>query len=199
MEVGSWTDRGATGITSDGSKSYNAIDGNLFVAADGTYKMNFGSFWHGLYQAPMKTTPTAAAAASVNLAYQPAGDHPIEAPYMIFHNSYYYLFFSAGICCGYNKNKPAAGAEYKIKVCRSKNFNAGFVDKAGVSCLSGGGTTVLESHGNIYGPGGQSLYSDPKLGWVMIYHYVDTNVGYEDGQKKLGLNKIAWVSDWPTV
>jgi len=29
------------------------------------------------------------------------------------------------------------------------------VDKTGTACTNGGGTTVLESHGTVYGPGGQ--------------------------------------------
>lgn len=45
MEVGSWTDHGSAGISSDSSKSYNAIDPSLVQAADGSYYMTFGSFW----------------------------------------------------------------------------------------------------------------------------------------------------------
>lgn len=45
------------------------------------------------------------------------------------------------------------------------------VDKSGVKCTAGGGTTVLESHGWVYGPGGQGVFSDPSLGPVLYYHY----------------------------
>lgn len=45
MEVGSWTDHGATGIASTSSKPYNAIDPALVQATDGSYYMSFGSFW----------------------------------------------------------------------------------------------------------------------------------------------------------
>lgn len=45
MDVGSWTDHGSAGITSDSSKGYNAIDPALVQAADGSYYMTFGSFW----------------------------------------------------------------------------------------------------------------------------------------------------------
>jgi arabinan endo-1,5-alpha-L-arabinosidase len=73
------------------------------------------------------------------------------------------------------------------------------VDAAGKSCAQGGGTIVLESHDNVYGPGGQGVYNDPVEGWVLYYHYVDTNIGYADGQKQFGWNKIAWKNGWPTV
>ena len=199
MEVGSWTDHGSIGISSDSSKAYNAIDPNLLIAQDGTYQMNFGSFWHDIYQAPMKSSLTAISGSSTNIAYMSTGTHNIEGSFVMYRSGYYYLFFSKGQCCGYDTSKPAAGGEYKVQVCRSTSYKSGFVDKNGVSCLSGGGTTVLESHGTIYGPGGQSVYQDHSLGWVLVYHYVDTTIGYSDGDKRLGINKISWSSGWPTV
>lgn len=45
MEYGSWTDHGATGVASTSSKPYNAIDPALIQATDGSYYLNFGSFW----------------------------------------------------------------------------------------------------------------------------------------------------------
>ncbi|KXG46647.1 Glycoside hydrolase, family 43 [Penicillium griseofulvum] len=198
MEFGSWTDRGRTGIASSSASAYNAIDGNLFKA-DGTYYMNFGSFWHDIYQAPMRSDATKVASSSHNLAYDPSGTHAVEGPYMYQYGSYYYLFFSAGICCGYDTSRPASGAEYKIKVCRSTSPTSGFVDKAGIACTNGGGTVVLESHGTVYGPGGQGVYTDPSLGPVLYYHYVDTTVGYSDSQKRFGWNQINFSSGWPVV
>lgn len=118
---------------------------------------------------------------------------------MVKYGNYYYLFFSWGSCCGYDKTRPAAGKEYKIKVCRSSSATGGFVDKSGASCTSGGGTIVLESHDKVYGPGGQSVYNDPNNGWVLVYHYVDTSIGYADGDKRFGWNKINWSSGWPVV
>ncbi|KAI3478657.1 hypothetical protein L1887_59371 [Cichorium endivia] len=73
------------------------------------------------------------------------------------------------------------------------------VDADGTSCTEGGGTTVLESHNNVYGPGGQGVYNDPTEGWVLYYHYVDTSIGYADGDKQFGWNKIAWNNGWPSV
>lgn len=126
MELGSWTDHGTTGISSSSSKAYNAIDGNLFNDG-GTYYMNFGSFWHDIYQAPMNSDATKVASSSYNLAYDSSGTHAVEGAYMYKYGSYYYLFYSAGICCGYDTSRPASGAEYKIKVCRSTSPTSGFV------------------------------------------------------------------------
>ena len=62
--------------------------------------------------------------------------------------------------------------------------------------LSGGGTILLSSHSNIYGPGGQSVYADTD-GSILVYHYYDGN---NSGTPTLGINKLAWTSDgWPYV
>lgn len=74
---------------------------------------------------------------------------------MFYYEDYYYLLRSSGICCNYDKTKPAKGAEYKILMCRSKSATGNFVDKAGTACTNGGGTILLGSHGTVYGPGGQ--------------------------------------------
>ncbi|KAG0158326.1 hypothetical protein PDIDSM_5839 [Penicillium digitatum] len=137
MESGSWVDHGATGIASSSGKEFNAIDGNLFN--DGTtYYLNFGSFWHDIYQAPMSSDATKVASSPYNLAYDPSGTHAVEGSYMYKYGIYYYLFYSAGICCGYDKSRPASGAEYKIKVCRSTSPTSGFVDAAVLLVQAGG-------------------------------------------------------------
>ena len=147
----------------------------------------------------MKSTPTAANSASYNVIYQPSGTHAVEAAYMVQYGSYYYMFYSEGQCCGLDTSRPASGQEYKIMVCRSSSATGGFVDASGTSCTNGGGTVVLPSHGTIYAPGGQGVYNDPVIGWVLYYHYVDTTIGYADGDKRFGVNKITWSNGWPTV
>jgi arabinan endo-1,5-alpha-L-arabinosidase len=195
-----WTDHGATGISSKAGSKYNAIDGAAYW--DGSkIVMSFGSFWGDLFTVNMNNPPltVASGAASAPLAYKPSGEHAQEAAFITKNGNYHYLFFSIGKCCGFDTNRPAAGQEYKIQVCRSTSATGGFVDKAGKSCTDGGGTTVLESHGWVYGPGGQGVYWDSVSGPVLYYHYVDTRIGYADGQKKFGINKIDWSSGWPVV
>lgn len=50
MDVGSWTDRGSTGIRSTAGSAYNAIDANLVQTTTGAYYMSFGSFWGDIHQ-----------------------------------------------------------------------------------------------------------------------------------------------------
>lgn len=126
MNCGSFTDVGSVGITSRDGSAYNAIDANLFNDG-GVYRMTFGSFWNNLYQVPMANPPRGTSGISVQVAYDPAGDHKVEGPALIKNGKYYYLFFSAGQCCGFDTNPAPAGTEYHVKVCRSTSPNSGFV------------------------------------------------------------------------
>ncbi|KAI0391750.1 glycoside hydrolase family 43 protein [Xylariaceae sp. FL0594] len=199
LDVGSWTDHGATGVKSSSDKPYNAIDANL-INVNGKYYLTWGSFWKDIYQAEMKSTPLtlASGTTSYQLAYDPATT-ALEGSFVFKYGNYYYLFYSKGQCCGYDSNRPVAGKEYKIMVCRSSSATGGYVDRNGVPCTNGGGTVVLESHDNVYGPGGQGVYQDPKYGPILYYHYVDKTIGYADGDKRFGWNTIDFSSGWPVV
>lgn len=45
----------------------------------------------------------------------------------------------------------------------------------------------------------RGVYTDPKLGPILYYHYVDTTIGYADSQKLFGWNVIDFSSGWPSV
>ncbi|ESZ91594.1 arabinan endo-1,5-alpha-L-arabinosidase C [Sclerotinia borealis F-4128] len=198
MEVGSWTDRGATGVASSSGKLYNAIDPNLILVGS-TYYLNFGSFWDDIYQVAMSSTPTkASGSASYNLAYNSTGTHAEEGSYMFYYSGYYYLLISSGICCGYDTSKPASGAEYKIVMCRSTSATGNFVDQSGKACAAGGGTTLLASHGNVYGPGGQGVYLSSS-GPILYYHYANPTIGLGDANYRFGYNYLTFSNGWPVV
>jgi len=200
MEVGSWTDHGATGVASSSSNIYNAIDPNFFKVATGDYLLNFGSFWDDIYQVKLNSNPITSSGSSYNIAYNSSGTHAQEGSFMFWQSPYYYLFFSAGQCCGFTAGDlPSAGSEYKVMVCRSSTATGGFVDATGKACASGGGTVVLASHGTVYAPGGQGVLDHPTLGPVLYYHYIDTTIGYADGDTQFGWNQLIWTNGWPTV
>ncbi|KFX89000.1 hypothetical protein O988_08805 [Pseudogymnoascus sp. VKM F-3808] len=199
MDPGSWTDKGAIGVSSSSSKPYNAIDPNL-IQVGSSYLLSFGSFWGDIYQVAMNSAATkTAGTAAYQIEYNPSGTHPCEGSYVFYNDGYYYLTWSQGICCGYDTTKPAAGAEYKIMVCRSSSATGGFVDKNGADCKNGGGSVLLESHGTVYGPGGQGVFTDSSLGLVLYYHYAKTTVGLGDGAYLFGWNKLSWSNGWPSV
>jgi arabinan endo-1,5-alpha-L-arabinosidase len=128
MDCGSFKDLGTTGVESRDGDNYNAIDSQIFKDGN-NYQMNFGSFWSNLYQISMANPPLKSTGSKRQLSFEPAGTHPEEAAYMVKNGNYYYLFYSVGSCCGYDTNRPAAGAEYKIKVCRSSSATGSFVSR----------------------------------------------------------------------
>jgi arabinan endo-1,5-alpha-L-arabinosidase len=200
MEVGSWVDHGATGVSSDSSKIYNAIDPNFIQTTTGEFLLNFGSFWDDIYQVELGPTAMTTLGSSYNMAYNSSGTHAVEGSFMYYEAPYYYLFFSSGTCCGFTAGAlPAAGTEYKIMVGRSTSPTSGFVDATGKSLADGGGTLVLPSHGTVYAPGGQGVMDHPTYGAVLYYHYLDTSIGYADGDAQFGWNQITWSNGWPTV
>ncbi|KXG54628.1 Glycoside hydrolase, family 43 [Penicillium griseofulvum] len=198
MAEGSWTDRGSIGVSSTTGNQYNAIDANLLIDGSNKY-LTFGSFWEDLFQVTLNGDATQATSTPVNVAFDPAGEHSVEGPTLYKYGNYYYLFYSWGKCCHYDTDMPGVGEEYRIKVCRSTTPTGNFVDANNVSCRNGGGTVVLESHDYVYGPGGQGVYTDPTLGPIIYYHYIDTRVGYADSQKTFGWNKLDFSSGWPKV
>ncbi|KAI1823518.1 glycosyl hydrolase [Xylaria intraflava] len=199
LDVGTWTDHGSTGVESTPAKPYNAIDPNL-ILVDETYYLTWGSFWNDIYQGEMNDSLLTIGddVAPYQVAFDSAT--PAEEGSFVFKSGdYFYLFYSKGQCCSLDTNKPPAGGEYKIMVCRSTSVSGGYVDKDGVACTKGGGTIVLQSHDNVYAPGGQGLYQDPTYGPIIYYHYVDTTIGYADADKRFGWNTIDFSSGWPVV
>ncbi|MEV5430910.1 arabinan endo-1,5-alpha-L-arabinosidase [Streptomyces sp. NPDC052701] len=190
-QPGSWTDQG-TVYTSGSSSDYNAIDPNLFVNDDGTWWLSFGSWWTGIKM--IQINPSTGKQLSTNttrysLASRPTGTKAVEAPFVVKRNGYYYLFASYDTCCN------GTGSTYKVKVGRATSVTGPYVDRNGVAMTNNGGTPVLESHGSVIGPGGQSVMKDSD-GDLIVYHYYDGN---DNGTPKLGVNLLDWSSGWPVA
>ena len=176
MDSGTWTDLGSIGIPQ--SKDYNLIDPNLLIVNYGAgYQLSFGSFWNDVYQIELEDPKTIKKDATpINLIFNSTGTHNVEGSFQFWWPTngvtYYYMFFSQGACCNTPPDLPPPGEEYKIRVCRSESPTGGFFDQAGIDCLTGnGGTIVLESHDNVYAPGGQGVFYDDANGIVLYYHY----------------------------
>lgn len=128
MDPGTWTDHGSTGVESTTGDDYNAIDPNLYVVSDGANYMTFGSFWGDIFQVQLSSDALDTKGGTpYGLEFNSTGTQASEGAYVFKYGSYYYLFFSSGICCGYDSDRPAQGEEYKIMVCRSKNLASGYV------------------------------------------------------------------------
>lgn len=173
MESGSWTDHGIV-VTSTGASPYNAIDPNVVNGTgDNEWYLQWGSYWGDIYQArvAMNGEYVFRSGNEHQIAYAPEGIHRMEGAFIWRRGNLWYQFLSVGICCTYNPDTDPIDEVYHVVVCRSDNPAGPYVDKDGVACTNGGGTTVLASHDNIYAPGGQGVFTDDVHGDVLYYHY----------------------------
>jgi arabinan endo-1,5-alpha-L-arabinosidase len=135
-------------------------------------------------------------------------DNRYEAPEILFHDGFYYLFVSATDCC----RGPLTG--YSVFVGRSANLLGPYVDRDGVSLLAPrvGGTTALSMNGNGFvGPGHNSVFTDFDGQVWTVYHAIDQEdpylLGSRPGCPAACINKRPLMMDpvdfgpdgWPTV
>ena len=183
---GSWTNEGLV-IESSSGNDYNAIDPNLYVDPQGRWWLTFGSFWSGIKMVALNPA-TGKRADSTIRSIAGRGGGAIEAPYLVRHGDYYYLWVSFDLCC------RGASSTYRIMVGRSTSVTGPFVDRNGTAMTAGGGTEVLAGHGSIHGPGHQAVFTDTDAD-VLVYHYYADN-----GAPLLGINLIDYDSaGWPFV
>ena len=188
---GTFVDSGSAIYTSANCSGSNAIDPASVVDASGNAWLAFGSWSKGIQIVPVSnTTGIPTGASCTQLAYHPSGTG-IEGSSIYQHGGYYYLFASIDTCC------KGSDSTYRIIVGRSTSITGPYTDRGGVALTSGGGTVLLSAHGNINGPGGQTVYPDTD-GDVLVYHYYDGNNG---GNPALGINLLGWAAadDWPYI
>jgi arabinan endo-1,5-alpha-L-arabinosidase len=182
-----WTDRGEV-WRSEPSDSYNAIDPGIVEDADGTPWMTFGSYWSGIRVVEL-SWPSGLpvdGAAPVGLASRLASPHAVEAPYVVPHDGWFYLFVSQDACC------QGVDSTYRIAVGRSRDVTGPYVTRDGTDLMVDGGDVLLETTGDMVGPGGQSV-----SGGVMAFHYYDAATG---GTPTLALRELAWDAEgWPVL
>ncbi|KAF8181645.1 glycoside hydrolase family 43 protein [Mycena galopus ATCC 62051] len=203
MEPGSWIDHGLVFNSTTGDE-FNAIDPNLTIDEHGNPILSFGTS-DDIFQIPLTQDLRSVAVDSnpVQVSFNSTSPNPEEGAFVWKHDSFFYLFVSSGLCCGFVADDlPPAGNEYKVFVGRSKSAHGPFLDRSGLDMRDTGGTLVLGSHGNIYAPGGQVIFTDKKTNQdVFVYHYVpvDSPSPYNDSFSSLGLNGIDWSSEWPVL
>ena len=169
--------------------------------------MTWGSFWDGIQLIPLDKTmhpkkgakPQAIArrhavgdaSAEPNPTSKFAGTNAIEAPFIMRHGGYYYLFVSWDYCCRGIKSN------YRVAVGRSKKVAGPYLDRDGKPMLEGGGTLLLEGDRKEY----------EALGHCSAYHFPDGDVffchGYsvaKNGASILVQKRIHWTEDgWLTL
>jgi arabinan endo-1,5-alpha-L-arabinosidase len=191
-----WVDEGliiesnATGGTRD---NWNAIDPNIaFDAKNNNAWLVFGSFWSGI-KARLIDPDTGKLSTADTTLYSLAarsGNGAIEAPSIVSHNGYYYLFVSFDICC------QGVNSTYRTMVGRSQVITGPYTDSSGGDMLQGNAVQLLATDGRYIGPGGGTAFRDGDY-YYYAYHYYD---GMMNGASRLSVRPINFTADdWVTL
>ena len=211
-----WEDQGCVVRSVAGRDNWNAIDPNVFIDTDGTGWMSFGSFWGGIklvrldasltrVAEPQEWFPlcrrpegTAEDTSETDDAIQAdprgkdfdPGNGAVEAPFIVRHGDWYYLFVSYDLCCRGPKST------YKVVVGRSDKVTGPYVDAAGTSLMEGGGTVVVRGNDRYPGLGHCAVVSNGE-GEKMLLHAYDRETGYN---AVLLTRTLSWGLDgWPSI
>ena len=182
-----WVDQGKV-IRSTPDSDFNAIDPEVVEDENGAPWMVLGSYWSGIQMVALEypSGKRSADRERRHLADRKIALNAVEAPAIVRHDGWFYLFTSWDKCC------VGTDSTYRIVVGRSRAVTGPYVDRDGRALLEGGGTTVLKSSGDRIGPGGESV-SDG----VVAYHYYD---GTKGGAPRLGLRPLTWGDGgWPEL
>ncbi len=196
-----WEDHGLVVASSPETTNFNAIDPALLVDEEGRWILFWGSYWTGIKAAAVDpSTGKFKEGAEIHaIAARPEKpSRVIEAPFVSFHDGYYYLFVSWDSCC------DGAESTYRVAVGRSREALGPYVDAQGKPMLEGGGTVVLQSSERWRGPGHNGvLTSPPSEEWPdgkqwMVHHTYDMQ--HLDAQRILQVRPLTWgVEGWPEV
>ena len=196
-----WQDRGLV-LKSTSADDFNAIDPNIVLDAGGQPWLSFGSFWSGIKMRridPATGKPASDDSRLYSLAARveppdpdppkpglPADWQAIEAPFVVHHGSYYYLFVSFDLCC------RGTRSNYRTMVGRATSITGPYLDAAGKPMLEGGGTQLLSANARWLGPGGESILQRPE-GDIIVFHAYDAVTG----KPALQISTLTWQDGWP--
>ena len=114
----------------------------------------------------------------------------VEAPFIVRHGDWYYLFVSYDLCCRGPKST------YKVVVGRSDKVTGPYVDAAGTPLMQGGGTVVASGNDRYPGVGHCAVVST-KEGEKMLFHAYDRETGYN---AVLLARTLVWDRNgWPSI
>lgn len=196
-----WKDEGLV-LRSTAEDDFNAIDPNIVLDEKGQPWLSLGSFWSGIKMRKIDEATgklSATDTRTYSLASRKAPEHPepakpglpadwqaIEAPFVVHHDGYYYLFVSFDLCC------RGVHSTYRTMVGRSTQVTGPYADRAGVPMLQGGGTPLLAANQRWLGPGGESVLQRPE-GDIIVFHAYDAVTG----KPALGISTLTWKDGWP--
>lgn len=194
-----WVDEGMV-FRSHKEDDFNAIDPNLAVDKSGGHWLNFGSFWGGIKMRridPETGKLSASDSTLYSLSSRPhapagigvAGKNAIEAPFIVRHGAYYYLFVSFDSCC------KGANSTYNVVVGRSAKITGPYQDKEGKLMMEGGGTRLTYSTLLWRGPGHEAVLLGRHTPDLLLFHAYNGTTG----KPFLQISTMVWQNGWPHV
>ncbi len=205
-----WVDKGLV-LESKATDNFNAIDPNFVQDVEGHGWLSFGSFWDGIKMRRLDdrtglastvntrvyslarrakgAVPRMESTAGLNehISGLPPDSEAIEAPFIVRHGGYFYLFTSWDLCC------RGTHSTYHTLVGRSRAVTGPYLDSTGKPLEEGGGTEVLTANNRWLGPGGESLLMDPGGKDLIVFHAYDAHTG----KPSMQLSTIDWSDGWP--
>ncbi len=203
-----WNDEGCIVASREKRDQWNAIDPNFVIDGNDQPWMTWGSFWDGIQIVRLDTTMHIAKGekprtiarrynpADRNQAPNPtskyAGTNAIEAPFIMKHDGWFYLFVSWDYCC------RGAKSNYRVAVGRSRNVAGPYLDREGKDMLVGGGTPFFEGDKQQFEAAGHGAAYHLDSGEdVFICHGYSTA---HQGAALLVQRTIRWTADgWPEI
>ena len=164
----------------------------------GVHYIYYGSYFGGISVRQLSTDGLESLSAT---QAEVAIPNRYEGAEVVEHGGFLYLFGSATNCC----NGDLTG--YSVFAGRSASPTGPFLDREGNSFLAQrvGGTPVITMNGNRWvGMGHNTVFEDFAGQWWTIYHAVDRDEPYFDGEvgftkRPALLDPIDWVDGWPSV
>jgi arabinan endo-1,5-alpha-L-arabinosidase len=184
-----WVDEGEV-LHSGSGDNWNAIDPNLAFDEHGQPWLAFGSYWSGLKLRKIDAQTGKLDESDPNLyaLAARANGGAIEAPFIIRHGNYFYLFASFDACC------QGVDSTYNVRVGRAETITGPYIDRDGNAMLEGGGTLILAAYDRWRGPGHNGIYQEGDTTW-MVYHAYDAKGA---GISKLRIESLGWdEAGWP--
>ena len=182
---GPFTDKGLL-VNMDNTGVQNCIDPD-FIEDNGGKYLFWGS-WHGIWG--IELTDDGLKLKEGSEKRQIAGT-AYEAASLHKRNNYYYLFASVGSCCN------GLESTYTTVVGRSENLWGPYTDKQGRPMMQNNHEAVISKNGHFVGVGHNSGLVQDKAGndWILYHGFSVVN----QSGRRLFLDKIVWVDNWPTV
>jgi alpha-L-arabinofuranosidase len=203
-----WKDQGMVIRSQRGKDDFNAIDPNLVVDDKGNPWLTFGSFWDGIqlvklskkdFKTPKGKPVTISRRVGRRLTHAElndvaswtvengrdtieAGPNAVEAPFILRHGDYYYLFVSFDFCCRGERST------YKTVYGRSKNVEGPYLDKKGQDMAHGGGTLLYGPNQDYFGVGHNAAYDMDGKTWFLAHAYEKA----QNGRAKLFLRPMTF-------